>query len=96
MGDQRPEGVELGGSVRRSGASSIARSDPDVVKHKGLTAFIIPMDLPGIEIRPIKQMSGGASFNEVFFNDVRVPDSMRLGDSRRRLARRAHHARLRA
>jgi alkylation response protein AidB-like acyl-CoA dehydrogenase len=57
----------------------IARSDPDVAKHKGLTAFIIPMDLPGIEIRPIKQMSGGASFNEVFFTDVRVPDSMRLG-----------------
>src|SRR6266508_3507181 len=57
----------------------IARSDPDVVKHKGLTAFIIPMDLPGIEIRPIKQMSGGSSFNEVFFNDVRVPDTMRVG-----------------
>jgi alkylation response protein AidB-like acyl-CoA dehydrogenase len=57
----------------------IARSDPDVVKHKGLTAFIIPMDLPGIEVRPIRQMSGGASFNEVFFTDVRVPDSMRLG-----------------
>jgi alkylation response protein AidB-like acyl-CoA dehydrogenase len=57
----------------------IARSDPDIVKHKGLTAFMIPMDLPGIEVRPIKQMSGGASFNEVFFSDVRVPDSMRLG-----------------
>lgn len=57
----------------------IARSNVDVVKHKGMTAFIIPMDLPGIEIRPIKQMSGGSSFNEVFFNDVRVPDSMRLG-----------------
>lgn len=57
----------------------IARSDPDVVKHKGMTAFIIPMNLPGIEIRPIKQMSGGSSFNEVFFNDVRIPDSMRLG-----------------
>jgi alkylation response protein AidB-like acyl-CoA dehydrogenase len=57
----------------------IARSNADVVKHKGMTAFIIPMDLPGIEIRPIKQMSGGSSFNEVFFNDVRVPDSMRLG-----------------
>lgn len=57
----------------------IARTDPDVVKHKGMTAFIIPMDLPGIEIRPIKQMSGGTSFNEVFFNDVRIPDSMRLG-----------------
>ena len=58
----------------------IARSDPDVPKHKGLTAFIIPMDLPGIEVRPIKQMIGGSSFNEVFFTDVRVPDSMRLGD----------------
>jgi alkylation response protein AidB-like acyl-CoA dehydrogenase len=57
----------------------IARSDPDVVKHKGLTAFIVPMDLPGIEVRPIKQMSGGTSFNEVFFTDVRVPDAMRLG-----------------
>jgi alkylation response protein AidB-like acyl-CoA dehydrogenase len=57
----------------------IARSDPDVVKHRGLTAFVIPMDLPGIEVRPIKQMSGGASFNEVFFDDVRVPDTMRLG-----------------
>lgn len=57
----------------------IARSNVDVVKHKGMTAFIIPMDLPGIEIRPIKQMSGGSSFNEVFFNDVRIPDTMRLG-----------------
>ncbi len=57
----------------------IARSDPDVAKHKGLTAFIIPMDLPGIEVRPIKQMSGGASFNEVFFSEVRLPDAMRLG-----------------
>jgi alkylation response protein AidB-like acyl-CoA dehydrogenase len=57
----------------------IARHDPDVVKHKGMTAFLIPMDLPGIEVRPIKQMSGGSSFNEVFMNDVRVPDSMRLG-----------------
>ena len=57
----------------------IARHDPDVPKHKGMTAFVIPLDLPGIEIRPIKQMSGGSSFNEVFFTDVRVPDSMRLG-----------------
>jgi alkylation response protein AidB-like acyl-CoA dehydrogenase len=57
----------------------IARHDPDVVKHKGMTAFVIPMDLPGMEVRPIKQMSGGSSFNEVFMNDVRVPDTMRLG-----------------
>ncbi len=58
----------------------IARTDPDVAKHRGLTAFVIPMDLPGIEIRPIKQMSGGSSFNEVFFTDVRVRDNLRLGD----------------
>lgn len=57
----------------------IARTDPTVAKHRGLTAFIIPMDAPGIEIRPIKQMSGGASFNEVFFTDVRIPDDLRLG-----------------
>ncbi len=58
----------------------IARSDPDDVKHKGMTAFIIPMDLDGIEVRPIPQMSGGSSFCEVFFNDVRVSDGMRLGE----------------
>ena len=74
----------------------IARSDVDVPKHKGMTAFIIPMDLPGIEVRPIKQMSGGASFNEVFFTDVRVPDSMRLGGVGDGLAGRPDHARLRA
>jgi alkylation response protein AidB-like acyl-CoA dehydrogenase len=57
----------------------IARSEVDVPKHRGMTAFVIPMDLPGIEVRPIRQMSGGASFNEVFFSDVRIPESMRLG-----------------
>ena len=57
----------------------IARSDVDAPKHKGMTAFMVPMDADGVEIRPIKQMSGGESFNEVFFNDCRVPDSMRLG-----------------
>ena len=57
----------------------IARSDPDAPKHRGMTAFVIPLNLPGIEIRPIKQMSGGSSFNEVFFTDVRVPDTMRVG-----------------
>jgi alkylation response protein AidB-like acyl-CoA dehydrogenase len=57
----------------------IARTDPDVAKHKGMTAFMVPMDSDGIEIRPIGQMSGGSSFNEVFFDDVRIPDSLRLG-----------------
>ena len=58
----------------------ICRTDPEVPKHAGLTAFIIPMDAPGIEVRPIRQMSGGDSFNEVFLDEVRVPDSLRLGD----------------
>ena len=57
----------------------IARTDPDVPKHRGLTAFLVPMDLPGIVVRPIQQMTGGSSFNEVFFTDVRVPDRLRLG-----------------
>ncbi len=58
---------------------AITRSDFDVPKHKGLTAFLVPFDAPGVEVRPIKQMSGGANFNEVFLTDVRLADSMRLG-----------------
>jgi alkylation response protein AidB-like acyl-CoA dehydrogenase len=57
----------------------VTRSDPNLPKHKGLTFFILSMKSPGIEIRPIKQMSGHAHFNEVFFSDVRIPDSQRLG-----------------
>lgn len=56
-----------------------ARSDFDAPKHRGLTFFFLRMNTPGIEIRPIKQMSGASHFNEVFFNDVRIPDSQRLG-----------------
>ena len=58
----------------------IARTDPAQARHRGLTAFLVPMDAPGVEIRPIRQMSGGSSFNEVFFTDVVVPDEARLGD----------------
>jgi alkylation response protein AidB-like acyl-CoA dehydrogenase len=58
----------------------ICRTDPDVAKHEGMTAFLLPMDSPGLEVRPIRQMSGGSSFNEVFLADVRVPDDLRLGD----------------
>ncbi len=58
----------------------ICRTDPDMPKHKGLTGFVVDMHAPGVEVRPLRQMTGGASFNEVFFSDVRVPDSHRLGD----------------
>ena len=58
----------------------ICRSDPDLPKHKGLTGFVVDMRAPGVEIRPLRQMTGGATFNEVFFNEVRVPDTHRLGD----------------
>ena len=57
----------------------IARTDVEAPKHKGMTAFMVPMDTAGIEIRPIRQMSGGTSFNEVYFDEVRIPDTLRLG-----------------
>jgi alkylation response protein AidB-like acyl-CoA dehydrogenase len=58
----------------------VTRTDPSVPKHKGLTMFIINMKAPGVEVRPIKQMSGGSEFNEVFFTDVRIKDTHRLGE----------------
>jgi alkylation response protein AidB-like acyl-CoA dehydrogenase len=57
----------------------LARTDPDVAKQAGLTMFLIAMDAPGVEIRPIRQMSGAASFNEVFLSAVQVGDDMRVG-----------------
>jgi alkylation response protein AidB-like acyl-CoA dehydrogenase len=57
----------------------LTRSDPTVPKHKGITYFLLDMKLPGIEVRPLKQMSGGSHFNDVFLNEVRIPDAMRLG-----------------
>jgi len=58
----------------------VTRSDPNVPKHKGLTYFFLDMRSPGVEVRPIRQMSGEAGFNEVFFKDVVIPDEQRLGD----------------
>ena len=58
----------------------ICRTDPDLPKHKGLTGFIVDMHAKGVDIRPLRQMTGGASFNEVFFTDVRIPADHLLGD----------------
>jgi alkylation response protein AidB-like acyl-CoA dehydrogenase len=80
------EWVITGQKVWTSGAhlsdigEIICRTDPDLPKHKGLTGFVVDMHAPGVEARPLRQMTGGASFNEVFFTEVRVPDSHRLGD----------------
>jgi alkylation response protein AidB-like acyl-CoA dehydrogenase len=57
----------------------LTRSNVDVVKHDGITAFMLPLDAPGVDVRPLRQMTGGACFNEVFLNDVRLPDDLRVG-----------------
>jgi alkylation response protein AidB-like acyl-CoA dehydrogenase len=57
----------------------LTRTDPSVPKHKGLTMFWLRMDTPGVEVRPIHEMTGRAHFNEVFLTDVRIPDSQRVG-----------------
>ena len=58
----------------------IARTDPDVPKHKGISYFICPMDLPGISMTPIVDMTTAHSFNQVFFDDVRIPADLRIGE----------------
>jgi alkylation response protein AidB-like acyl-CoA dehydrogenase len=58
----------------------IARTDPDVPKHAGLTYFVADLHDPGVEVRPLRQLTGEAEFNEVFLTDVRVPDANRLGN----------------
>ena len=58
----------------------LVRTNPEKEKHKGLTMFVINMKAPGVEVRPIHQMSGGSNFNEVYFTDVRISDSERLGE----------------
>ena len=79
------EWIVNGQKVWTSGAQNaqlailVARTNPDVPKHAGLTYFLCDMTDPGVEIRPLRQITGEAEFNEVFLTDVRIPDSQRLG-----------------
>ena len=83
------EWVVNGSKIWNSGAQDshfgilIARTDPDAPKHQGISYFICPMDLPGIEVRPIREMTGVALFNEVFFADVRLPADSLVGEVNR-------------
>lgn len=80
------EWIVNGQKVWTSGAQhsqvglALCRTNPEEPKHKGITALLIDMTSPGVDVRPLRQMSGGSEFNEVFLTDVRVPDSRRLGD----------------
>jgi acyl-CoA dehydrogenase len=64
-------------------AVCVTRSDPTLAKHKGLTCFIVDLKAAGVEVRPIRQMDGSADFNQVFLDNVRVSDDMRLGEEGR-------------
>lgn len=80
------EWIVTGQKVWTSGAhlsdigEILCRTDPDAPKHKGLTGFVVDMHAAGVDVRPLRQMTGGSSFNEVFFTEVRIPDSHRLGE----------------
>ena len=80
------EYVVTGSKIWSSGAHQsrygilLARTDPDVPRHRGISYFVCPMDLPGITLRPIVDMTTAHSFNQVFFDGVRLPASLRVGD----------------
>ena len=79
MDSQWAKGLDLSAQFSDYGILVI-RHDPSAAKHKGLTFFFVDMKSKGIEVKPIQQITGGSSFNEVYFNDVEIPDSHRLGE----------------
>ena len=79
VGRQRPESVDHVAHVAEWGMI-VVRTDPEAPKHHGITYFVIDMHAPGVEVRPLRQITGEAEFNEVFMTDVRIPDSDRIGE----------------
>ncbi|GAA2080867.1 acyl-CoA dehydrogenase family protein [Aeromicrobium tamlense] len=72
--------VWTSGAQNAQRAILVARTDPTVVKHAGLSYFVVDMSDPGVDVRPLRQITGEAEFNEVFLTDVRVPDTDRVGE----------------
>jgi alkylation response protein AidB-like acyl-CoA dehydrogenase len=69
----------------------VARTDPDLPKHAGLTYFVVDMEADGVDVRPLYQITGEAEFNEVYFDDARIPDDLRIGEVGPGLDRRDDH-----
>ncbi len=80
MDPERSEGLDDAGPQVADYGIVVARTDPEQVKHAGISMFILDMAAPGVEIRPIHQIDGGSHFNEVFFSDVRIPKDHLLGE----------------
>ena len=74
----------------------VARTDPDAPKHKGLTYFLMDMEQDAVEVRPLRQITGEAEFNELFIEEARIPDENIVGGGGQRLDGRDHDADARA